>query len=103
MGTPKAGVFAEGQAAVVAAQLVDRVRGGAAAAPYDGRGTCYLEFGAGRVGKVEVSFLSGEQPRGALEGPSLDLAADKTQFGADRIERWFGRSWTPLGPASDPV
>jgi sulfide:quinone oxidoreductase len=103
VGTPKAGVFAEGQAAVVAAQLVDRVRGGAAAAPYDGRGTCYLEFGAGRVGKVEVSFLSGEQPRGALEGPSLDLAADKTEFGADRIERWFGRSWTPLGPAPDPV
>jgi sulfide:quinone oxidoreductase len=99
VGTPKAGVFAEGQAAVVAAQLVTRVRGEAGAPPYDGRGICYLEFGAGRVGKVEVTFLSGETPRGALEGPSVDLAADKTRFGAERIERWFGRAWTPLGMA----
>ena len=97
VGTPKAGVFAEGQAAVVAAQLIDRVRGGAGVPSYDGRGICYLEFGAGRVGKVEVTFLSGEAPRGALEGPSLELAADKTLFGAERVGRWFGRSWAPLG------
>jgi sulfide:quinone oxidoreductase len=99
VGTPKAGVFAEGQAAVVAAQLVALVRGDADSASYDGRGICYLEFGAGRVGKVEVTFMSGEAPRGALEGPSPDLAADKSRFGAERIERWFGRAWTPLGVA----
>jgi len=97
VGTPKAGVFAEGQASVVAAQLVARVRGKADPTTYDGHGTCYLEFGEGRVGKVEVTFLSGEAPRGALEGPSLDLAADKSEFGADRVRRWFGRDWTPLG------
>jgi sulfide:quinone oxidoreductase len=97
VGTPKAGVFAEGQAAVVAAQLVARARGEREPATYDGRGTCYLELGGGRVGKVEVTFLSGEMPRGALEGPSLELAADKSAFGADRVARWFGRDWTPLG------
>ncbi len=96
IGTPKAGVFAEGQAAVVAAQLIARVRGDADAVTYDGRGVCYLEFGAGQVGKVEVTFLSGEAPRGALEGPSQALAADKSAFGADRIRRWFGRDWSPL-------
>jgi sulfide:quinone oxidoreductase len=99
VGTPKAGVFAEGQAAVVAAQLVALVHGEADAASYDGRGICYVEFGAGRVGKVDVTFLSGEAPRGALEGPSVDLAADKSRFGAERIERWFGRAWTPLDVA----
>ena len=99
VGTPKAGVFAEGQAAVVAAQLIARVRGKADPATYDGHGTCYLEFGEGRVGKVEVTFLSGEAPRGDLEGPSLDLAADKARFGAERIARWFGRDWTPLDVA----
>ncbi len=97
VGTPKAGVFAEGQAAVVAAQLVARARGESDPTTYDGSGTCYLEFGEGRVGKVEVTFLSGAAPRGALEGPSLDLAADKARFGAERIARWFGRDWTPLG------
>ena len=89
VGTPKAGVFAEGQASVVAAQLIARVRGGSAAA-YDGHGTCYLEFGGGEVGKVDVTFLSGQAPTGALEGPSLALAADKAAFGADRVRRWFG-------------
>jgi sulfide:quinone oxidoreductase len=97
VGTPKAGVFAEGQASVVAAQLVARSRGETDPTTYDGHGTCYLEFGEGRVGKVEVTFLSGETPRGALEGPSLDLAADKERFGAERAARWFGRDWTPLG------
>ncbi|WP_243057509.1 NAD(P)/FAD-dependent oxidoreductase [Nocardioides sp. SR21] len=94
VGTPKAGVFAEGQAAVVAEQLIARARGGTAAS-YDGHGTCYLEFGGGEVGKVDVTFLSGQAPTGALEGPSRDLAADKVAFGADRVRRWFGREWAP--------
>jgi sulfide:quinone oxidoreductase len=95
VGTPKAGVFAEGQASVVAAQLIARARSEADPATYDGSGVCYLEFGGGEVGKVEVTFLSGEMPKGALEGPSLHLAADKETFGADRVRRWFGREWTP--------
>jgi len=97
VGTPKAGVFAEGQAAVVADQLIARARGEADPTTYDGRGVCYLEFGGGEVGKVEVTFLSGAAPRGALEGPSLALAADKETFGAERVRRWFGREWTPVG------
>jgi sulfide:quinone oxidoreductase len=95
VGTPKAGVFAEGQAAVVAAQVVARVRGAAVGAAYDGHGTCYLEFGDGRVGKVDVTFLSGQAPTGELEGPSHALAADKSAFGTDRVRRWFGRDWRP--------
>jgi sulfide:quinone oxidoreductase len=97
VGTPKAGVFAEGQASVVAAELVARARGAAAAATYDGRGICYVEFGRDQVAKVDVTFLSGEAPTGDLEGPSRALAADKENFGADRARRWFGREWTPVG------
>ena len=95
VGTPKAGVFAEGQATVVAAQLVARARGEASDPTYDGRGICYLEFGAEQVGKVDVTFLSGQAPVGALAGPSTALAHDKAAFGADRVRRWFGRDWTP--------
>jgi sulfide:quinone oxidoreductase len=97
VGTPKAGVFAEGQAAVVAERIVATVQGGAAdAAQYDGRGICYLEFGHDEVAKVDVTFRSGERPVGGLEGPSTALAADKNAFGTDRIRRWFGRDWTPV-------
>jgi len=94
VGTPKAGVFAEGQASVVAEQIIARVRGGAEPSTYDGRGICYLEFGRDLVARVEVTFLSGEPPRGALEGPSEALAADKGDFGSSRIRRWFDRTWT---------
>jgi sulfide:quinone oxidoreductase len=93
VGTPKAGVFAEGQAAVVAAHLVARARGAASDASYDGRGICYLEFGDDQVAKVDVTFLSGQAPAGDLIGPSRDLAADKADFGASRVDRWFGRDW----------
>jgi sulfide:quinone oxidoreductase len=94
VGTPKAGVFAERQAAVVADEIIALVRGGQAE-PYDGRGICYLEFGAGEVAKVDVSFRPGEAPTGTYDVASAALAADKAEFGASRIQRWFGREWAP--------
>jgi sulfide:quinone oxidoreductase len=93
VGTPKAGVFAEGQAAVAAARIVATIQGQPSSTTYDGRGVCYLEFGGHEVAKVDVTFLSGQQPSGGLEGPSAALADDKTTFGTDRISRWFGRPW----------
>jgi sulfide:quinone oxidoreductase len=93
VGTPKAGVFSEGQAVVVAAQIISTVRGGGAAPTYDGRGTCYLEFGRDLVARVTVTFLSGAPPVGDLEGPSRAIARDKDEFGTTRIRRWFDRPW----------
>ncbi len=95
VGTPKAGVFAEGQAAVAADRIAARIRGDAESAEYDGRGICYLEFGHDQVAKVDVTFVSGQAPRGGLEGPSRLLAADKVEFGTSRVRRWFGREWVP--------
>jgi sulfide:quinone oxidoreductase len=89
VGTPKAGLFAEGQAAVVAGQISEQLRGGSSAWEYDGHGVCYLEFGDGRVGKVDITFPAGGSPSGRLIGPSADLVADKARFGTDRVARWF--------------
>ena len=94
VGTPKAGVFSEGQAAVAAAQIGARIRGEASGSSYDGTGTCYLEFGHDQVARVTVTFLSGQAPVGDLEGPSLEIAADKGAFGSTRIRRWFDRPWS---------
>jgi sulfide:quinone oxidoreductase len=93
VGTPKAGVFAEGQASVVADEIIARLRDRTASATYDGHGTCYLEFGQDRVARVSVTFLSGQAPAGELEGPSLAIAEDKVAFGVTRVQRWFGRDW----------
>jgi sulfide:quinone oxidoreductase len=90
VGTPKAGVFAEGQAAIVAERIAATIRGDSEFAQYGGRGICYLEFGQGRVGRVDVTFASGARPTGRFDDPSLDIAADKAEFGSSRVQRWFG-------------
>ncbi|HEX5145616.1 MAG TPA: FAD-dependent oxidoreductase [Conexibacter sp.] len=88
-GVPKAGVFAEGAARAVASQLIAQARGGSAS-PHEGRGTCYIEFGAGRIGSVEVDFLSGPSPTGTYHEPSVEQRAEKERFGSARRARWFG-------------
>jgi len=93
VGTPKAGVFAEGQAAVVARRVAASIRGDAAESVYDGHGICYMEFGHDMIAKVDVTFVSGRRPVGAIVGPSTDLVADKAEFGSSRAQRWFGREW----------
>jgi sulfide:quinone oxidoreductase len=90
VGTPKAGVFAEGQAEVVADRIGATIRKEATSAQYGGKGMCWLDFGGDQVAKVEVTFLKGQKPTGELEGPSPDFVQDKVQFGRSRIARWFG-------------
>lgn len=88
VGTPKAGVFAEGAARTVAAEIIAEVKGGQAD-PYRGLGTCYVEFGSERIGKVAVEFLAGP-PTGTYTEASLELVAEKKEFGSSRSARWFG-------------
>lgn len=88
----KAGVFAESAAAVVADDIAARLRGEVLQRPWDGAGHCYIEFGAGAVGKVEANFLGGPAPTARLVGPSPELAAEKDAFGATRRARWFGHT-----------
>lgn len=94
VGTPKAGVFSEGQAVVVARRIIDTIRGRESDARYDGSAACYLEFGEDEVARVDIVFAPGQPPHGSLAGPSPDFVADKNAFGRDRIRRWFGRDWT---------
>ncbi|AZO48112.1 MAG: NAD(P)/FAD-dependent oxidoreductase [Mesorhizobium sp.] len=89
-GTPKAGVFAEGAARAVASDLIVKLTNSGTAKQYDGFGTCYIEFGGGRIGKVEVDFFSGPKPTGTYHEASLALRADKEHFGSSRRARWFG-------------
>ncbi|MGH2458827.1 MAG: NAD(P)/FAD-dependent oxidoreductase [Chloroflexota bacterium] len=90
VGTPKAGVFAEGAARVVAQSLIAELGGGTPPAAYDGAGSCYVEFGSGHVGRVDVDFLTGPSPTGTFEDPSVALHQEKQDFGASRRARWFG-------------
>src|SRR5689334_6083586 len=88
---PKAGIFAETAALVVAGDIAAEIAGGPAPDPYGGSGICYAEFGEGLVSKVEVDFLRGPAAAARRQDPSHAFAAEKQQFGATRRARWFGR------------
>jgi sulfide:quinone oxidoreductase len=97
VGTPRAGVFAEGHAAVAAERIAASIRGQTSSAEYGGRGICYMEFGHGLVATVDVTFL-GDQRTGSMSGPSEAFAADKVRFGTTRVRRWFDRDWSGVQP-----
>lgn len=96
IGTPKAGVFAEGQAAVLADRLIAQARG-EDGPTYGGVGVCYFEFGGDQVAGVEVTFLQGQAPFGSFRPPSEHLVAVKGEFGTSRARRWFGQEWSATG------
>jgi sulfide:quinone oxidoreductase len=88
---PKAGIFAESAARIVADEIAAAISGAEPPAPFEGSGVCYAEFGAGLVSKVEVNFLSGDGPDAQRYDPSPEYALEKQEFGATRRARWFGR------------
>lgn len=90
VGVPKAGVFAEGAAKVAAASIIAELDRGPRPSAYKGIASCYIEFGAGRVGRVDIDFLSGSSPVGTFREPSSALVEEKKRFGSSRAARWFG-------------
>jgi len=90
VGTPKAGVFSECAARVVAASLITELQGGEQPPAYAGAGSCYIEFGGGRIARVDVDFLSGSSATGIYYQPADALMAEKEYFGSSRRARWFG-------------
>jgi sulfide:quinone oxidoreductase len=85
-------VFAEGAARSLGTALIAELRGGGDRLAHAGTGSCYIEFGAGRIARVDIDFLSGPKPTGVYQAPSAALRVEKQAFGAIRRQRWFGRS-----------
>ena len=97
VGTPKAGVFAEGQAAVVADAIIARSRGDARR--HDVRRARHLLPGARRrPGRDGRRHLPARQPprRVPRRVRRPRWPPRRPTFGTDRIRRWFGRDWTPV-------
>jgi sulfide:quinone oxidoreductase len=86
---PRAGVFAEAEARVVAEDIAARVRGQDTDERFLGQGLCYIEFGGGEVARVDVDFLSGPTPKAPFTPPSADLMREKYAYADDRRRVWF--------------
>jgi len=90
VGTPKAGAFAQAAARVAADSIASEYLGREFKGGYSGRGSCYVEFGNGRVGRVDVDFFSTPSPAGKYLNASAVLAQEKSSNESSARARWFG-------------
>jgi sulfide:quinone oxidoreductase len=86
---PKAGVFAHGEAEVVARNIVAGIRGEPASARFTGDGACFVEAGDGRAGYGSGNFYAEPAPRIALRPPSRWLHLGKLAYEKFWLYRWF--------------
>ena len=67
-----------------------RLQKSGTAKAYDGAGSCFIEFGEGDVGRVDVDFLTGPSVTAPFTPPSPEGAEEKRAFAASRRRLWFG-------------
>jgi sulfide:quinone oxidoreductase len=85
---PKAGVFAEGEAQVVAAAIAADIEGTDRPGVYDGNGFCYVEVGDGEAAYGSGDFYAYPGPRVILDDPSADGLRAKQEYEA-LLDTWF--------------
>ena len=85
---PKAGIFAEGEAQVVAAAIAADINGDPRPGVYDGHGFCYVEVGDGSAVYGAGDFYAYPGPRVILEEPSKQAQRAKDEY-EDMLDVWF--------------
>jgi sulfide:quinone oxidoreductase len=88
MFLPKAGVFAEGEARVVAEAIAADIEGTGRSGVYDGDGFCYVEVGDGEAAYGSGDFYAYPGPRVTLEDPSTSALRAKQGY-EDLLDDWF--------------
>ncbi len=84
---PKAGVFAERQAGVVARNIAHAMSGEVAADQFDGHGKCFIEIGGGKAGFGGGNFYAEPVPLITLHRPSRRWHAAKILFEQNWLRR----------------
>ncbi len=86
---PKAGVFAEAEADVVARNIAALVRGAEPAAHFSGQGACFLEMGDGRAGFAAGDFYATPDPVVRLRRPGRRWHWAKVVLEQTWFRRWL--------------
>ena len=86
---PKAGVFAHGEAEVVAKNITRAITGKGKPASFDGEGECFIETGDGKAGFGKGNFYAEPVPQVKIHSPSRRWHAAKILFEKDWLRRWF--------------
>ena len=85
---PKAGVFAEAEAKVVAENIAADLAAKSPAARFDGKGACFVELGDGRAAFASGNFYGRDGPDVRLRKPGRHWHWAKVAF-----ERYWMRRW----------
>lgn len=86
---PKAGVFAHGQAEVVADNIAHAITGKGRTTTFDGHGACFVEIGDGRAGLGKGNFYADPAPDVRLRKPAWHWHMVKILFEQYWLRRWF--------------
>lgn len=86
---PKAGVFAHGQAEVVARRLAAELGGRAPSGVFGGKGACFVEMGGGVAAYATGDFYAEGEPQVRLRRPGRHWHLAKAAFERYWLWRWF--------------
>jgi len=86
LSLPKAGVFADEQSRVVAANIATEIRGETKPKRFDGKGFCYIEVGDGQAAYGSGNFYGYPGPRVYLEPASHKLHEERKRLELDQLE-----------------
>jgi sulfide:quinone oxidoreductase len=86
---PKAGVFAEREAKVVAHNIAQEISGDGEPARFDGHGECFIETGKGRAGFGRGDFYAEPTPQVKLHPVGRRWHLGKLLFERNWLRQWF--------------
>jgi sulfide:quinone oxidoreductase len=86
---PRAGILAEEEGKVVAANLIREITGGGSRQEFRGEGVCFMETGDGKAAPVRANFYAEPVPKWEFTPPSAEGFRGKQQFVEDRMKDWF--------------
>jgi sulfide:quinone oxidoreductase len=86
---PKAGVFAHGEAEVVARNIVRAITGRGSPAVFDGAGECFIETGDARAGFGTGNFYAEPVPSVRMRPPGYRWHLAKVLFEKTWLRRWL--------------
>jgi sulfide:quinone oxidoreductase len=86
---PKAGVFAHGQAEVVAQNIANEWSGRTESKSFDGHGQCFIEVGHHRAGIGAGNFYAEPAPEIRVKPPGLRWHFGKVLFEKYWLWKWF--------------
>ena len=85
----KAGVFAHGQAEVVAHNLAVQITGRGHEKSWDGHGACFLEVARGKSAYMSGNFLAAPRPHLTFRTPRAIYHTQKVLFEKYWMQHWF--------------